>query len=419
MKLDSRLGCKIADIDALGEDARAELIDGTMYRLPSKTRLQARIAGILVMDLVPAYQDGVEEWWIRTETQIGPSSKDLVVVEAAGWKRDRDIKPKKHRTKYVPDWACDVVTQSTSKHVMTKKRATYARLGVKYWWLIDPEQRTLTVRKLKEGAWVKIGTYEGNVMVQASPFKTVEIDLAQWWKSDACKASVPKTRTKPEAAHGEKPIAPTRKGHAPTVTPKPETGLTIASEPKPAKRVEPAPAVPCQRSEPSIPKKAPEAISTRISEILKIACAYEWRVARIPAAVAGWLKARTEPAPYWICSIVMDPQGEKRDVEARKAPGAQWWWTIDLRTRTLEVRHRQQGQWELVQSYVGGVETCVQPFDKVRFKLVEWWALAGLDADDRMVVGDGRGLSGDQALELVERAVRGGSGTGRGMIAEA
>jgi Uma2 family endonuclease len=120
----------IADLDALGEDAHAELIEGVLYRRPVTTFEHGNIAGLLIMRLGPPYQlacDGPGGWWIQGENDFAVSDREVFRPDALGWRRDGlPNPPRKGRVQVVPDWVCEVISESNREHDEVLKRAACA-----------------------------------------------------------------------------------------------------------------------------------------------------------------------------------------------------------------------------------------------------------------------------------------------------
>ena len=67
-----------------------------------------------------------------------------------------------------PDLVVEILSPATAGRDRTLKRALYARHGVKEYWLVDPEARTVTVLGLGAGDFDVVDIYgEGQTM--ASP----------------------------------------------------------------------------------------------------------------------------------------------------------------------------------------------------------------------------------------------------------
>ena len=81
----------------------------------------------------------------------------------------------------VPDWLCEVLSQSTSRIDRVKKLPIYKEHGVQHVWLVNPVDRTLEVLRLESDRWVVAGNYAGDDVVRAEPFEAVDIELATLW----------------------------------------------------------------------------------------------------------------------------------------------------------------------------------------------------------------------------------------------
>lgn len=80
-----------------------------------------------------------------------------------------------------PDWVCEVLSPSTAAIDRSVKRRIYARVGVRWLWLIEPETRTLETFVLDAGDWKVAGTWHSDALVRAAPFDAIESDLAALW----------------------------------------------------------------------------------------------------------------------------------------------------------------------------------------------------------------------------------------------
>jgi Uma2 family endonuclease len=57
----------------------------------------------------------------------------------------------------------------------------YAQQGVKYFWLVDPIEKTLEVYENSSGKWLLLQTYGNDDKVRAVPFDAIEIELSSLW----------------------------------------------------------------------------------------------------------------------------------------------------------------------------------------------------------------------------------------------
>jgi Uma2 family endonuclease len=76
--------------------------------------------------------------------------------------------PEGHRFEVVPDWVCEILSESSASKDCEIKMPIYAKYGVAYAWLVDPTARTLEAYALDAGTWRQIGCYADDDQVHAA-----------------------------------------------------------------------------------------------------------------------------------------------------------------------------------------------------------------------------------------------------------
>lgn len=176
-----------ADLEALPDNVKGELLDGVLYTQP-RPRAQHVNLELNVMDeLRGPFQrrrGGPGGWWILMEPGIEVPRAPEFSPDGAGWRWEHlpALPPNNEPLRIIPDWVCEVLSPSNRRYDLTIKRQFYAEIGVEHLWYIDPEARTLTVSRLCDGRWRELGVYgAGDHRVRAEPFDAVEIDVGDWW----------------------------------------------------------------------------------------------------------------------------------------------------------------------------------------------------------------------------------------------
>lgn len=161
----------------------AELIEGELFTSPRPAGPHTYAASMLGAILIPPFHLGIGGpggWWILDEPEVH-FARDVLVPDLAGWRRERMPSiPKGHIFSVVPDWVCEVISPSNGRLDRLKKMPIYAREGVPYVWIVDPEQQVLEARTLRDGEWV-MREYGGDDKVRVTPFDAIEIDLTLIW----------------------------------------------------------------------------------------------------------------------------------------------------------------------------------------------------------------------------------------------
>lgn len=78
-----------------------------------------------------------------------------------------------------PDLVIEILSPSTAYYDMKKKARTYARYGVKEYWLVDPEEQSIEVYAGEEGKFVLDQKVEGEGKVKSLTLKGLEIEIKE------------------------------------------------------------------------------------------------------------------------------------------------------------------------------------------------------------------------------------------------
>ena len=147
------------------DDERWELIDGELFRMPSPNIAHQMISG----ELFPRMKQFVQERNLgivfHAPTDVVLSDSDTVEPDLLFISRERMGIITRLNIQGAPDLVVEIHSPSTTQRDLTAKRALYARSGVKEYWPVDPEARTVRVLLLHGGDFVEAGIYrEGDVV---------------------------------------------------------------------------------------------------------------------------------------------------------------------------------------------------------------------------------------------------------------
>ncbi len=174
------------ELQALPEQQVGEIIAGELHVHPRPGPRHARAYSVLGGELGNLYDwggGGPGGWWILDEPELHLGG-DVLVPDLAGWRRERLPElPEAAWFELAPDWVCEILSPSTARVDRVLKMPVYARAGVPFLWLIDPDLRTLEVYRLaaKEGRWLLLATLEGDASVCQPPFDASAFPLDRLW----------------------------------------------------------------------------------------------------------------------------------------------------------------------------------------------------------------------------------------------
>jgi Uma2 family endonuclease len=179
-----------ADLWAIPEEERYhELIDGELIEKAAPSGEHGGAQFMLGTFIGPFHRrrgtSGLGGWWFANEVDVRLGTGDIVRPDLLGWRRERcPERPTGMPVTILPDWICEIVSPSNSKHDTIKKLRLYHRNAVPHYWLVDSREETLTVmRHLAEG-YLTVLTAERGEVVRAEPFDAIELAVGTLFGDD-------------------------------------------------------------------------------------------------------------------------------------------------------------------------------------------------------------------------------------------
>jgi Uma2 family endonuclease len=82
-----------------------------------------------------------------------------------------------------PDWVCEVLSTNRRNDLIKKKRV-YHRHEVPHYWVIDPEDETLSVYRWAPEGYIELLAAERGETVRAEPFEAVPLRVGVLFGDD-------------------------------------------------------------------------------------------------------------------------------------------------------------------------------------------------------------------------------------------
>lgn len=169
----------------LGEDppgVRLELVNGEIAVSPSPNPGHSRAVLQLIMLLgnyVEEHQVG--EMLADVDTIFG--EYDVRRPDLLFFRNSRRALMTEKRLTGKPDLAVEVISPSSGSIDREDKFKQYAKGGVKYYWIVDPAEKTFEAYMLKSGKYSLSSKGAGDEVVSAPPFPELKIPLKRlWWR---------------------------------------------------------------------------------------------------------------------------------------------------------------------------------------------------------------------------------------------
>lgn len=147
---------------SLPEDTRpCELINGELYMPPAPIRRHQRV----LTNLLHVIDRFVRE---NDLGEVYTSPLDVVLDRARPLILQPDLLFVSHVRRHIlqeriegaPDLVVEVLSPSSALRDRTEKTVWYGQYGVREYWLVDPETRTIEVRRLSAGGYEPLGVYK-------------------------------------------------------------------------------------------------------------------------------------------------------------------------------------------------------------------------------------------------------------------
>ena len=171
----------IDDIFALPEGQRAELIEGQIYDMATPCRIHQEISFSIartIANYIDAKNGGCEVYMAPFAVMIQNDIKNYVEPDISVI-CDKD-KLSDRGCEGAPDWIIEIVSPSSRKKDYIIKNTTYARAGVREYWIVDPAKECTTIYCYDKDAAPTIIPF--NQPVQCGIFPDLSITVSDYLK---------------------------------------------------------------------------------------------------------------------------------------------------------------------------------------------------------------------------------------------
>ncbi|MBM4064912.1 MAG: Uma2 family endonuclease, partial [Planctomycetes bacterium] len=84
----------------------------------------------------------------------------------------------KNNIQSAPDLAIEILSESSAYTDMMKKKRLYAKFGVKEYWIVDPDGKTIEIYRLKEGVFILAKSFSENDELESPLLPGLKIRLS-------------------------------------------------------------------------------------------------------------------------------------------------------------------------------------------------------------------------------------------------
>lgn len=169
----------LEEFNRLPEDhVRRELLDGELHVTPSPDNLHQ----LVVSDLGHLLRQQITRRMglvLVAPSDVRLSGKDLVQPDVYVVLKEQTEVVTMPRTIGAPALAIEVLSPSNPRHDRVRKKAIYARCGVRELWLVDPRVERVEQLVLRGSEYHTAGVHHATITLHVLP--AVTVDLTQVW----------------------------------------------------------------------------------------------------------------------------------------------------------------------------------------------------------------------------------------------
>jgi len=147
------------DYANIDDDRRYELIEGELYMVPApnfRHQTISRDLGVVLWEFVKENNLGTVLYApfdvVLSETDVVQPDIIFVSKERMGLMTEKNLRG-------APDLAIEILSTATRERDKLVKKKLYMEYGVKEFWIVDPDRRTIEIMVLKETGFETFGIY--------------------------------------------------------------------------------------------------------------------------------------------------------------------------------------------------------------------------------------------------------------------
>jgi len=178
----TRVTLTYKDYEALPADGRRyELHEGELSVTPAPSPKHQRVSGRLYRLLQTYVETRRLGEVLYSPIDCILSNTTIVQPDMAYLDTERQSAISGRGIEGPPTLVVEILSPSTAQIDRGAKHQLYARYGVPYYWIVDPEARTIEAYRLAHGMYELTARMEGTMKIGIAPFSELILDPATVW----------------------------------------------------------------------------------------------------------------------------------------------------------------------------------------------------------------------------------------------
>lgn len=161
---------------------RYEILEGELIVTPSPTTMHQKVSRNLGFSLFSFIKKAGCGEVLSAPIDVNLDNSTIVQPDIIFISRDRLQIISERGIDGAPDLIVEVLSPSTVKYDTISKMQLYARYGVRWYWIVNPEQRTIQEYENRGDSFELVATQTGNFGFRPKAPAGLEINLAEIWE---------------------------------------------------------------------------------------------------------------------------------------------------------------------------------------------------------------------------------------------
>lgn len=179
---DRRVRLTYDDYCALPEGLRYELVEGDLRMVPSPNALHQRVVKRLGLMLIEGLERPGKGEVCFPPFDVVLSEHNVVQPDLLFIARDRQGIVGEANVQGPPDLVVEIISKSSKRWDRVIKRRVYARFGVREFWLVDLEAKSIEVAAREDQDLVTAGVYPAGTTARGPLLPDFAVEVADLFK---------------------------------------------------------------------------------------------------------------------------------------------------------------------------------------------------------------------------------------------
>lgn len=188
-------------VNAARGKRRGTATTADLLAIPEHERYHELIAGEIIPKATPSAEHGSAQrklgalidpfdrtigsrwpggWWLMTEVEVELAAHETYRPDIVGWRRDRVAeRPRGNPVRIRPDWIGEITSPTNSGNDRVTKLNAYHRFTVPHYWIIDPDEETLSAYRWMETGYLLVLAARSGDRARVEPFDAIELDIGE------------------------------------------------------------------------------------------------------------------------------------------------------------------------------------------------------------------------------------------------